>query len=376
MSIAILSANTGSRHVSVMKTIEAEFEKQNFHDICAYPSFYEDIHYSNKLLSNFYNYMITLSQIELVAKYYELLAKERFDLDQDYYQESREKLLKLVSINGLQAIISTCPFINGNIIRILKETGLTEMIPFYIVVTDPFDPIVAGFKVAGAKRYFCATEVVKEILAMAGNEGIQVIGYPVPGKFNKKYSSTEKEHIYEIIGLYSDRPTILLNSGALGSTHYFELLKVLAEYDGYCQIIILCGINKTLYRMSCRLQEQNRQVVIKVLSYVDNINEILQISDIVITKAGANAFYECLYSETPMIIDGIHGFMYHEQGVVDYLRDYGVGVVLNDSCDLFDLLYYSFCNKENIKRNIRNLNLQNGTSKIVSTILDDIYHTK
>ena len=380
MSIAILSANTGSKHVSVMKTIEEEFKRQNFHDICTYPSFYEDVHYSNKLLSNFYNYVITLSQMELCAKYYELFAKERFDLDEDYYQESRKKTLELVSMNSLKAIISTCPFINNNITRVLKETGLNGNISFYIVITDPFDPIVAGFNVVGATRYFCATEVVKKILVMAGIESprIQVIGYPVPAKFNKKYSVVEKERIYEIMGLYSDKPTILLNSGALGSTHYFELLKETAEYDGDCQIIILCGTNKTLYRMSCRLQEQNRQVVIKVLSYVDNIDEILQISDIVITKAGANTFYECLYSETPVIVDGIHGFLYQEQGVVDYLRDYGVGVVLNDSSDLPDLLNYIFSNGliERIKTNIKNLNLKNGTSKIVNTVLNDIYQTR
>lgn len=376
MSIALLSAKTGNRHVSVMKTMAEEFKKQNYHDIYEYPSYFEDCIHGNIILSNYYNSVITLSQMGLCAKFYELFARKRFDLSEEFYQESREKIFELVSKDGLECIISTSHSINNSIIKVLKETKLLEKIPFYIVVTDPFDPIAAGFDVIGATKYFCPTDIVKKILEKSGIESprIKVIDYPVSARFNKKYSNMEKKLVYERMGLLSNKRTILLNSGALGSTHYFELLKRMLDYKGDCQIIILCGMNETLYKMSCRLQEQNRQTIIKVLSYVDNIDEILQISDLVVTKAGANAFFECLYSETPVIIDGIHGFLYQEQGVVDYLRDHGVGVVLNDSCDLPALVDYFFSNGliERIKTNIKNLNLRNGTSEIVHTVLSDL----
>ena len=377
MSIAILSAKTGNGHISVMKTIEEEFRKQNYYDIYTFPSFYENILFSNKIMSSFYNYLLA-SSIKLCKEFSEISGTAHANILEEYYQESREKTLELVNMDGLEAIISTCPFINNNIIKVLKEEGLTGRIPFYIVVTDPFDPIVEGFNVTGATKYFCATGIVKEILVRAGIEfpRIQVIDYPVSARFNKKYSSAEKERVYKKMGLHSDRPIILLNSGALGSKHYFNMLKILLKYYDDYQIITICGKNETMYERACRLQEQNKQAVIKILGFVDNIEEILLISDISITKAGANAFYECLYSETPVIVDGIHGFLYQEQGVVDYLRDYGVGVVLDDSSDLPDLLRYLFGNGliERIKMNIRNLHLQNGTLKIVNTIMSDLYN--
>jgi len=375
MSIAILSAKTGNGHISVMKTIEEEFKKQNYYDIYTYPSFYENISFNNKIMSSFYNYLLA-SSIKLCKEYSEISGTAYSNSLEEYYQESREKILQLVNMDELEAIISTCPFINNNIIRTLKGEGLTEKIPFYIVVTDPFDPIVKGFNVTGATRYFCATEVVKDILVRSCIESsrIQVIDYPVSARFNKEYSDAEKERVYKKMGLHSDKPIILFNSGAFGSMHYFNMLKKMLKYYNEYQIIMICGKNETMYERSYILQEENRQASIKVLGFVDNIEEILLISDIAITKAGANTFYECLYSKTPMIIDGIHGFMYQEQGVIDYLRDYGVGVVLNDSSDLPDLLNYLFSNGliERIKINIRNLNLQNGTSKIVNTILSDI----
>lgn len=376
MSIAIVSTKTGSGHNSVMKTIEEEFKKQNYHDVYMLPTFYEDILFSNRIMSEFYNFLL-MSSIELCTKFSELANTKytRPDILEDY-NHRYEKILELVKMEGLECIVSTSHSINNSIIKVLNETNLLDKIPFYIVVTDPFDPIAAGFDVPGAVKYFCATETVKEILIKAGVEisRIQVIDYPVSSRFIKKYSDTEKKLVYEKMGLLFHKPTILLNSGASGSSHYFELLKLMLDCNGDYQIIIICGKNKTMYEMAYRLKEQNKQAAIKVLGFVDNIEEILQISDIAVTKAGANTFFECLYCETPVIIDGIHGLMYQERGVIDYLRDYGVGVLLNDSRDLPELLDYLFSNGliEQVKTNIKNLTLKNGTSKIVHTILNDL----
>ena len=55
MSIGILAAQTGRGHVSVMKTLYKEFINCGVYDVKCFPSFYEDMMISNKILSDFYN---------------------------------------------------------------------------------------------------------------------------------------------------------------------------------------------------------------------------------------------------------------------------------------------------------------------------------
>ena len=58
MSIGILAAQTGRGHVSVMKTLYKEFINCGVYDVKCFPSFYEDMMISNKILSDFYNFLM------------------------------------------------------------------------------------------------------------------------------------------------------------------------------------------------------------------------------------------------------------------------------------------------------------------------------
>lgn len=374
MSIAIISAQTGNGHNAVMSTLEEGFNNKDYHDVSVYPSFYEDLSISHKVLSDFYNFLLTAST-EMCAKFVEFSALKGPGFWEMEYNECYDKIVDFVETEGLEAIVSTTPLINKPIIRILEEKGLN--IPYYIVLTDPFKPVASGFAEKGTARFFCPTDTVKNILEKCSMDPslIDVTGYPIAKKFTEKFSASEKESIYEKMGLSSDKKTLLLNGGAYGIPHYKKFLESAVESKHDFQIILICGHNKFLYKQANRYVEKNRlETTVKILPFIDNVWEVLQIADVTVTKSGANTFFECLQAKTVPIIDGVTGFLYQERGVIEYLSEFKVGMILNNHDELHERLDECFTGDvlAEYSNNIEAMNLINGTETIVTRIMENL----
>ena len=339
MTIAIVSANTGNGHRAVMNALIEEFESREFRDLIPCPEFYEECLISNRILSDFYNYLISTS-IPLGAKYTELASLTRPDVSDEIYNASYEKLCELVETEGLKAIISTAPLINHGLVRILKEKELSEKIPLYIVVTDPFDPIAPGFDIVGASRYFCFSKSVKKILVDSGiaDDLVQVADYPVANKFFRTFDEQERAALYNDYDLSPENKTLLINAGANGNMSLLKCLEAIKALGNDLQIIFVCGKNKALKVMADRFKLINDVKNLVVLGFTKDMHLLLEMADICISKAGANTYFECLAKDTFFIVYGIDGFLYQEKGVVD-VADEGRGVsVLNCYDELRELV--------------------------------------
>ncbi len=91
MTIAIVSANTGNGHRAVMNALVEEFKSQGYSNIIIHDSFYEKCLISNKILSDFYNFLMAAS-IPLAEKYTEFAAITRPDMSDEIFNASYEKL--------------------------------------------------------------------------------------------------------------------------------------------------------------------------------------------------------------------------------------------------------------------------------------------
>lgn len=372
MSIAILSTSAGRGHISVMNALATEFYERQFNDVSTFPTFYEDLLVSNKIFSEFYNYLM-VSSPQLCSKLGEVAAMIRPDLSEDFYAGCHDKIVELIQKDGLRAIVSTSHSINHAIIRVLDETKMAASIGFYVVVTDPFEPIAVGFNVKGAKKYYCASDAVKQILVKSGidQDLVSRVSYPVHPKFLRKYAKREVDNITHELQLARDKKTILINCGAQGAYHCINYLKIIAESENDYQVLFVCGKNPGLYNLAKKYKQKIGRDNIQIFGFLENIQYVLAVSDVVITKPGANAFFESLYLQKPLIIDGVNGFLYQEKGVVDFLEKNKVGTILHDYENLLksidDLLEENVYDR--IKTNIKALNLNNGAAEIVSDIL-------
>ncbi|MCG8502689.1 MAG: hypothetical protein MJB12_20075 [Firmicutes bacterium] len=375
MSISIISTSAGNGHNVVMNTLKEGFKHKGY-DVKGYPTFYEDLMPSNRVLHDFYNSLLETS-FPLAIKYNELSVLQGERWQNELYRHSYNAIDQFIQKDKHMAIISTTPLLNKLILLYFKDNKLIGKIPFYIVVTDPYDPIYPGFEVKGANGYFCPNDTVGSILLNAGVEAdkIKVFGYPVSCKFCCIPSDDEEVKIYNKYGLDPTKPVLLINSSTHGSLHYFNILKsILSQHICDMQIVMVCGKNRSLYNAAkfCYPKDRNKDIVI--LPYVNNIEELLYIADACLTKAGANTVYECLFTCTPLMIDAINGLLYQEKGIVKFLEQNKVGYVCKDDqdiCQALDIMYNTSW-KSDVKARISAMNIVNGTERIVANILNDI----
>lgn len=370
LKVGILSAQTGNGHISVANAIQREFANRNIHAE-SFNSFYEDLMISNKIISDYYNFLM-ITSTELCCKFSELSCLTRPDISETFYQGVQDNLKKFVLEHEFDIIISTSHTINHSVIRALRELGLESRIKYYIIITDPFHPISVGFDAEEASRYYCSSTSVMSVLKKRKIDGSKIVltAYPVHERFLRQYSDEVIDNFYKKLKLSKKSKTILINSGSQGAYHYIKFLKAVLDNFKDLQVIFISGKNESLYGMAC-LAAEGFQKRARILKYIDNIEAAVKISDFVLTKPGANAFFECVYMQKPMLIDGVNGFLYQEKGVLEFLKSFKVGLVIDNYDKLVNAIDELLIEENYIgyKNRLSAIHAENGAKSIVDDIL-------
>jgi len=131
----------------------------------------------------------------------------------------------------------------------------------------------------------------------------------------------------------------------------------------------VCGKNKSLSKKIERLKKKYGNSDIKVYGYVDIIYELLNISDLVITKCGASTFMEIVMSKKiPIIINYIWE---QEKGNMEFLVNKEMGIYEPNVKKLSRLINELL--KDPVKcslyiENIKRESLQNGNIMVAEFI--------
>lgn len=194
------------------------------------------------------------------------------------------------------AIVCTHATPAGLVAHLLKKNKLT--IPVIAVVTDFV--VHRLWVYPEIKNYVVANEAMRDFLTEHGIEqsSVKVLGIPVDEKF---LQVPEKENIRKKLELDPQRKTILIMGGGGGMLPMDEIMLCCENIDTKLQLILVTGHNKTMYNKLLRLQPALRQRV-KILQYVDNVNELMAISDLIISKPGGMTVAETLCQGLPMLI--------------------------------------------------------------------------
>jgi len=371
MKIGILSAQTGKGHISVANALKKRFE--DYAEVEVFPSFYEDLMVSNKIISDYYNFLM-VNSTQLCHEFSRLSYITRPDLSETFYQGVEQSIKKFLNEHKFDKIISTSHTINHAVLRAIDELNLQEKPKYYIVVTDPFYPISVGFDAEGASKYYCSSDRVRDFLIQRGMKESKVVkkAYPVDDKFLKSFTEAEIQDIYKKYELSSKKRTILINSGSQGAFHYLTFLKEIIKDMRDLQVIFISGKNEALYHMACNAADGKEEQV-KILGYVNNIEDFMRISDVCFTKPGANAFFECLSMQKPVIIDGAEGFLYQEKGVIEFLNERKVGRIITDFSETSSIIHAFFEKEiyEGYKRQLAKITVDQGAREIALDIWND-----
>lgn len=152
------------------------------------------------------------------------------------------------------------------------------------------------------------------ILEGIDRENIIESGIPVDTKFLMSY---ERAKLCTKFGIDRDTFTVLVVTGSFGIGPIEEIVDLLYRE---VQILVVCANNKTLYK---RLTERKYPQA-KVFGFINNIEELMAVSDIIITKPGGLTISECIVMDLPLIfITAIPG---HEKQNIRALSREGIAI--------------------------------------------------
>ena len=180
----------------------------------------------------------------------------------------------------------------------LKALGRTT-VPCLTVITDY---VTHSQWIHPHVEHYCVpSESVRDGLIARGipAERITSSGLPIEAKFIRPL---DRAALTRRFGLTPGVPVILVMAGAyamLGGVG--DVVRVLAQFPRPLQALVVCGYDR---RLEDQVREQTAQSPHRflVFGYVDNVEELMEASDLLITKAGGVTVSEALVKRLPMLI--------------------------------------------------------------------------
>lgn len=148
--------------------------------------------------------------------------------------------------------------------------------------------------------YCVASETARQRLIETGVDGnkIKIYGIPISRQFSREI---DKGETLKKFNINSDRPNLLVMGGGSGIGPIKDIVLSLEKIELDFQILVITGMNKKLFKEMNKLSGRIRKNLF-VFGYVDDLGEIMEISDIIITKPGGLTSAEALAKGLPMII--------------------------------------------------------------------------
>lgn len=356
-----MTANYGNGHMQVAKTLYDECKSQGFEHVVV-SNLYQE---SNPIVSEVTQYLY-LKSFSIGKQFYRLFYygvdkiynKRKFNI---YLKMGNKRLDELIQLHNPDIIIITFPMIVVPEYR--NKTG--KVIPTFNVMTD-----FCLHKIwvhENIDRYYVATDYVKQKLVEIGTHpsDVKVTGIPIRPQFE---ADVPKSMIYKKYGLSSDKKVLLIMAGAHGVLKNVKELCEVLLLDSEVQIVVVCGKNAAL-KQSLSVLEQAHPDQLKVLGYVEQIDELFRVTDCMITKPGGITLTEATAIGVPVILyKPVPG---QEKENALFFEDYGAAIVINKHEDILESVTNLLQDEEKLetmKQNIKKLHLKQSSQ----TILEDI----
>jgi len=171
-------------------------------------------------------------------------------------------------------------------------------------------------------------EVGQALIKKGADSGrIKVLGVPIDPVFAEH---PDKSKIYEKINLVPGKPVVLVMGGTHGIGPDEKLITALDAITTDLQVIIITGINKRLFKKAKAISLHSKKKIV-TLGFVDNVHEIMEISDLIVTKPGGLTTAEALAKSLPIVI--INPLPGQEDFNTKVLTSGGMAVKATDEAD-------------------------------------------
>ncbi len=244
-----------------------------------------------------------------------------------YIRRAAENLIK---DHPCDMFVSVHPIINAPILRTLGP----DHSPYMIVITDMVSTHVFWYN-KDATLTLSPTEEARDrgIKIGMSPESIEVVGQPIADKF--RHPPAPRSELREQLGWPHETPVVLLVGGGEGMGPIKETVEAVNRAKLNLMMAIIAGRNESLKN---RLEKIDFHAQAKVYGFVENVPDLMNAADIIVTKAGPGTISEAFIAGLPIILySRMPG---QEEGNVDYVVDKGAGVWAPDPEQVVSTLRY------------------------------------
>lgn len=326
MNILIISASTGGGHKRAAAALEDKIKHLN-------PNARVTVIDGLKAIGKMYDKAVVQGYYFLVKKaptfyggLYKITDRENLmyrALMRGNSAQSR-KLLAEINKHNPDVIIMCHAFITAMVSKLKGSGKLTATCIALITDYDAHRTYIAP----NVDAYVLAEpQMAKKLVEEYGVDEtiIYPIGIPTFEKFNIPGA---KEEICRREGLSPDKTTLLLMAGSFGVTGVLDFYEELAKSDDSLQLIVITGKNEKLYeKLQTAVEELGAADRTKLLYFVDNVEDYMHISDLIVTKPGGLTITESLACHLPMAI--YNAFPGQEQYNVNFLLKQNAAIVID-----------------------------------------------
>lgn len=302
----------------------------------------------------------------MYGKFYRL-AEKRQSTDSSVMQNAfnrvlSSKLMKFIMAYEPDVVVATHIFAAQIMTYLRKRDRLS--CPLIGIITDftihPF------WEETELDYYVTASRLLNFQLEKKGipHEKALPVGIPIHPKFSKKIPQAEARAALGI----DDRQTILIIMGSMGYGRIVKQIKKLDQMEGDFQILCVCGNNKKLYTLVSRYPWRKR---VYPFGYVDNVDVMMDASDVIVTKPGGLTTSEFLAKGLPAIL--LNPIPGQEDRNAEFLLNNGLAIKVTETFPIDEAVYQILLHEwrlDMLSRAARFMGKPNAASDLGDFILD------
>ncbi len=273
-----------------------------------------------------------LSVIKRTPKVWDVLydnpriVKKSRPLKEFLHKTSQKKLQRLFQRHRPDTVVCTQAFPCGMVADYKRSRGLP--VTLIGVLTD-FMPHSFWLN-EGVDYYVVPTLEARDRFLQKGvpPDAIKVYGIPIDPKFSKQL---DKGPIMARMGLDPDVPVVLIMGGGQGLGPIRNIVSSLERVGTPLQMVVVSGTNKKLVKwLSGRVPQARRKIVF--YEYATNVDELMEIASLIVTKPGGMTTSEALAKGLPMVV--VNPIPGQESRNTDFLLEKGIALRIDKTKDI------------------------------------------
>lgn len=327
MNILIFSASTGGGHKRAAAALEEKIKNMNpevnvtvVDGLAAIGKVYD------QTVCKGYYFLATKTP-KIYGKFYKIT--DRKNLMYKAVMKSNasmsRKLMEEIEKHDPDVIIMCHAFITAMVSR-LRKKGKLQNVKLISLITD-YDAH-RTYIVPNIDAYVLAEpQMAPKLIEEFGVDESIIYPLGIP-TFDKFTVPGAKENICRREGLDPDKTTVLLMAGSFGVVGVLNFYEQLAQSNSDLQLIVITGKNEKLYeKLEESVKNLSAENRTKLLYFVNNVEDYMHVSDLIVTKPGGLTVTESLACHLPMAI--YSAFPGQERKNVEFLLKQKAAVLID-----------------------------------------------